>query len=83
MRPVYLGRPASQDAKLVKDWIDRCFAEIELASQEDLSQAAADFTITNYTETRTLDAGSATLADVRNFVCTLVLDLKNSGSKRS
>jgi hypothetical protein len=83
MRPVVLGSPISRDPEKFRDWVNQCFAEIELASQEDVSQVAADFTITAYTETRTLNGTTATLADVRNFVCTLVRDIKNAGSKRS
>jgi hypothetical protein len=37
--------------------------EIERASNDDIAQIAKDFTITNHTATRTLNAGTATLAD--------------------
>lgn len=57
--------------------------EIVTASVEnDPSVIASDFTIENYTETRTLDVGSATTTDLMNFVATLILDLRRGGSKK-
>lgn len=37
------------------------------------------YTVSGYTETRSLDASSATTADLANFVCTLAADLKAAG----
>lgn len=83
MRPVNLGRPNFDDPKIWKKWVDDCFAEIDRASQEDLSAVAADFTVTNYTPTRTINAGTASTADIANVLCTLIDDLRNRGMKRS
>jgi hypothetical protein len=56
---------------------------IEVASTEDYAADAADgFDVTNYTETRTLDASTATATDVANVLATFLFDLKKRGSKR-
>lgn len=66
-----------------EDWVKECFDEIEKASNEDVATAVADFTTTGtLTERRTIDAGTATLAQLRDFVCTLVSDIKKQGQKR-
>ncbi|MEN6302250.1 MAG: hypothetical protein ABFC67_05945 [Mizugakiibacter sp.] len=83
MRPVSLGRPNLRSDKIWRDWVESCFAELERASQEDLSAVAADFTVTNFTATRTLNAGTATTGDIANVLCTLIDDLRNRGMKRS
>ena len=83
MRPVALGKPAIKELEAWKKWAEQCFAELERASQEDVAAVAADFSVSNHTETRTLDAATATLADVTNVLCTLIEDLQNRGSKRS
>ena len=83
MRPLVLGRPNLSDPKVWQKWVNDCLAEIERASQEDLSAVAADFTVTNYTATRTLNAGTATTTDIANVLCTLIADLRDRGSKRS
>ena len=83
MRPVMLGQPGTGDPKAWKTWIEQCFREIENASQEDISAIANDFSVTNYTATRTLNGGTATLADVANVLCTFISDLQNRGMKRS
>ena len=38
-----------------------------------------DYTVTNYSESRTLNAGTATTAEVADFLCTLIQDLKSAG----
>ena len=48
---------------------------------DNATQILRDFTVSNYTETRTLNAGTAATADIANFLCTLVSDLKAGGSK--
>lgn len=83
MRPVSLGRPAAKQDEQWKTWVEDCFAELELAAQEDVATMVRDFTVSNYTATRTLDAGTATLADVANTLCTLIRDMQNRGMKRS
>lgn len=44
-----------------------------------LEATVGPYTVSNYTETRTLDMGVATAADIGNFVATLVSDLQNAG----
>lgn len=57
--------------------------EIARASYEnDPAVIASDFTVTNYTETRTLDAGTATTTDIANVLCTLISDLTKGGAKK-
>ncbi|MGQ9371955.1 hypothetical protein [Azospirillum sp. ST 5-10] len=48
--------------------------DVELGAP--LSEQA--YTVSGYTETRTLNASTATAADVANFVCTLVADLQRA-----
>ena len=84
MRPVSLGKPANpKDLEAWKRWAQEAFSELERASYEDLSAVAGDFTVTNFTETRTLDAGTATLADVADVLCTFIQDIRNRGMKRN
>jgi hypothetical protein len=84
MRPVSLGRPSNpKEIELWKKWVEGALAELERATYEDLSAVAADFTVTNFTETRTLDASTATLADVADVLCTFIQDIRNRGMKRS
>lgn len=84
MRPVYLGKPsAAGDDKMFRAWVLEAMAQIENASNDSTAQIAKDFTITNHTATRTLDASTATLADLKNVVCTLIEDMQKGGMKRS
>lgn len=84
MRQVFLNRPNnSDDAKAFREWVMQCMAEIERASYDDPVTVANDFSVSNHTKTRTLDAGTATLADVTNVLCTLIEDIQNRGMKRS
>lgn len=70
--------PPISDAKSIQ----AALAEIERASYaERMVTVAQAFTVSNVTETRTLDASTATLADLRNFVGTLVLDMQRGGQK--
>lgn len=72
------------DAGDFNQWVKDCFAEIEKMSYEDVAEAVADFSTTGtLTERRTIDAGAATLAQLRDFVCTLVSDIQKQGQKRS
>lgn len=83
MRPVYLGGPIGDDDRLALQWVLDALREIENASQDDLADVFAGYTVTNFTETRTLDATAATLIDVKNVFCTLIDDLKNRGTRRN
>lgn len=73
-----LGRikdPAAKDA----------LREIELASAEfNLVDIAAAFTIEGaFTETRTLNVGTSTLAETQAFIATFIEDLKRGGESRT
>ena len=56
---------------------------IETLRLRDLATPAAPASIgwlpSNYTPTRTLDASTATTADLANVLCTLLADLKAAG----
>ena len=84
MRPISLGQPIrTGDDRLFKQWVIDCLAEIERASYDDIAAVANDFTVSNHTKPRTLDASTGTLTDVKNVLCTFIEDLKNRGMKRS
>jgi hypothetical protein len=86
MRRVAFGNPpiAILQAKPEIRFVLEALREIEKASAEaDAGQVADAFTLSNFTETRTFDAGAATLADVRNVVATFIFDLQKRGTKRT
>lgn len=83
MRPVVLGDPLGDEMQYLLEWVSAALREIEMASQDDVAALFDAYTVTNFTETRTLDATAATLANVANFICTLVDDWKNRGTKRN
>ena len=63
---------------------EQSFRELtRLLSQKDLSAprypASKDWTLTNYTNTKTGDASTATLTDVANILWTLINNLKSAG----
>lgn len=61
----------------------RMIEEISRASFEnDPAVITSDFTVENYTTTRTLNAGTATTADLANVLCTLISDLAHGGAKK-
>lgn len=84
MRRVTLPRPppaliGTAEGKFVLGALQ----EIARASVEsDPALIASDFTLENYTETRTLDAATATATDIANVLCTLISDLAKGGSKK-
>lgn len=78
MRPVQLGQPVNDnDAR----WIQESLREIERSSQDETEAAFDDYTLSNVTETRTLDVSAATLTDLKNFVATMVLDIQRRGRR--
>lgn len=57
--------------------------EIARASFEaDPNEVADAYTVSNYTETRTLNAGTATASDIANVLATFLDDLKRRGVKK-
>lgn len=85
MRKIFLGNPPEgtlQQSPSLR-FVFNALREIEQAADEDYAADAADgFTVTNYTETRTLNAATATATDVANVLATFLFDLKKRGSKR-
>lgn len=86
MRRVSFGNPhvnilqASPDMRFVLESL----REIEKASAEgDAGQVADAYTLSNFTETRTLDASTATATDVADVLATFIFDLQKRGSKRT
>lgn len=66
------------------EWVTKSLREIEKATVDDAEAVIGEFTIAEgFTETRTLDAATATLTDLANFVATLVSDIKKKGQKRT
>lgn len=66
-----------------EQYVNGALQAIEQASAEDVEAVVAEFTITGtLTERRTIDAGTATLAELRDFLCTMVTDIKKGGQKR-
>lgn len=84
MRGLSFGSPENdqeEETPFIR-WVKNALAEIQEASDADVEHIFDDFTVSNYTETRTLDASTATLSDVTNFICTIVRDIQAGGSKR-
>jgi hypothetical protein len=86
MRRVSFGNPPSNILLANPDmrFVFEALREIEKASLEgDAGQVADAYTVTNFTETRTLDAGTATASDVADVLATLISDLQKRGTKRT
>lgn len=67
-----------------ENWVKECFDAIELASTEDMEAIVSEFSFTGVlTKRRTIDAGAATLPQLRDYVCTMVDDIRKRGQKRS
>lgn len=83
MRPLALGRPTGRDTESRLRWIEASLRQIEEASRSERSSAVADaFSPENVVDTRTFDAASATLADLRNVLGTFLADLRRGGARR-
>ena len=83
MRPVHLqGTPqAGREA----DWLMDAIREIESASADaDIGELADAYSIAHAptTPVRSLDCATATLANVRDFLGTLITDLQKRGTHR-
>ena len=94
MRRLSLGSPAGNSIEAKVEFLLRAVQEIERASHElDASRTADSFTISNVTESRTLDANAGVLANLaaaqaaidatRDFMLTFIQDLKRRGQKRT
>jgi hypothetical protein len=65
------------------DFLSRALRIIEEASNEDAMLIADAFSVTNFTATRTLNAGTATTAQLAAFVATLISDLQKRSINRA
>ena len=77
MRTLYL-----YNLNTLQDCI-RALREIEQASLEDACQIADGFTVSNFTETTTLDASTATTTQLADFVATFIDTLQRRGPNRT
>lgn len=84
MRPFAFPAPPFQAGNDLKmDYVINALRQISDASHDQITDAIADaYTVTNLTETRSLDCNTATLDDLRNVVGTLLNDMQNRGVKR-
>ena len=82
MRSTYLGDPP-QDPEKFRMWAIQAFESLKNSTYEDadIATVAQDFTVSSYTELRTL-TGAASLADLANAFCTFIDDIKSRGMKR-
>lgn len=86
MRPLSLsGGPGNGSVQAQLQWIMSAIRQIERASNEaDITIIAQNFAITGaFTPTRTLDAGSPTLANVVAVLATLLQDFQKGGANRT
>jgi Holliday junction resolvasome RuvABC endonuclease subunit len=85
MRPIQLFNKPPSNAPLERkvEWIMDMLDRIVKASQEDTATIADSFEITNATPNRTLDSGTATLAQVAQVVATFLSDMKKRGMNRA
>jgi hypothetical protein len=83
MRPIVLS-PVPQTAEMQLKWLLDAVQQIARASREaDPNSYADGFTLSNVTNTRTLNADTATLAQVADVLGTFISDHKSRGSKRT
>ena len=77
MRQILLGRNMGLD---FQRYVEESLRLIEQNSLLDNACTISDdFTVSNFEETRTLDAATATHEDLVNFVATFIRDLQNRG----
>lgn len=78
MRPLWFGDLQTQDD------IVRALRQIEEASNDDINTVADGYTLTGtLTDSRTIHVTTGTLAELLQFVGTLISDLKKRGAKRA
>lgn len=92
MKRVSLGPPPATSVEAKLDWCIRAIQEIARASNEaDPNTYADSYTVTNVTETRSLNANAGVLANLaaaqaaidatRDVLLTFIQDHKRRGSK--
>ncbi|MCP5087943.1 MAG: hypothetical protein GY952_14210 [Rhodobacteraceae bacterium] len=68
------------DPKEFQDWVKEAMRELRnLAEESNAFDVFDDFTVSNYTETTTLDASTATAGDIANFIATIVTSMQRRG----
>jgi hypothetical protein len=85
LNPLSFG-PAPMPTASVSDKLDYCLralVEIERQSKVSAMSVARDFSVDNLTVSRTFDADTVTTAQLADVVGTILLDLKDGGSKRT
>lgn len=84
MRRIHFHSAPPSDAQGKANWLVNAVREIEMASQEETSDVADKFTVTNAPAggVYTFDAATATLQDVRDVLATFLLDMKRRGATR-
>lgn len=83
MKSVSFRRPLAGSQRSFEDYVMNCLKEIESASLEDAIYVADDMTVSNFTTSRTLNAGTATTTQLANFVATFIDDLQRRGKNRT
>lgn len=83
MRPMaFSPPPMRQQMGTFEQWVIKSFQEVSAASHEQVTEEIADsFTLSNVTETRTLDPTTATVADVANVLGTFLQDMQRRAVK--
>lgn len=83
MRRASIGSANGPAASPFERWVASALSELERASHEQVMVDIAEaYTVTNYTVSRTLNAGTATTQELADFVATLIDDLKAGEVKR-
>lgn len=80
MREISVGTPVPGQS--FEDFAKGIFQQIEQASREDALTIADGYSVVNFTTTRTLDASTATTAQLANFIATFIDDLQKRGPNR-
>lgn len=79
MRRLALGMPATGMPQDVAQWAIQALQEIERASYEGVEEVVNAYAVSNFTPTRSLNAGTATTTDIANLLCTLIDDIQKRG----
>jgi tripartite-type tricarboxylate transporter receptor subunit TctC len=75
------GRPTENTQEAINRWVEDALRQVERST--DVQEVLAEFSTTgSFTETRTFNASSATLGDLRNVLATMISDIKKKGQKR-
>jgi hypothetical protein len=80
MKPFNFGHPVKGHES---QWAVNALRQIELQSNITIETMADEYDVSNFTPTRTLNATTATAADVANFIATFIDDIKRRGSNRT